>query len=162
MPTPAKQAIVAVIVEQLKNELAAIMKSAEAAYSGAKHEDAIAKSKYDTHGLELSYLAGAQFERANLLRSLIVQYQELQLKYFREGDPIGVSALAELENDEGILWFFIGISGASVKVEVDGVTIQIITPQSPLGRELLGRHPGDEITIHVGGRQQSWGILATH
>ena len=155
-----KQKIVDAIVEELKSELAGIMKSAEAAHGGAKHEDAVAKSKYDTHGLELSYLAGAQFERASVLRSQIGLYLELVLKKFAKNHPIQMSALVELASDDENLLFFLGIKGVSVRVQVDGKEIQVITPQSPLGSELLGLHEGDTVDVKRSGTLQCYSIIA--
>ena len=145
-----KQKIVTAIVAQLAEGLAAIIKSATAAHGGAVHEDAVAKSKYDTHGLELSYLAGAQFERANVLRALMTQYQEWQLKDFSAEDPIDLSAFIVLKGRDESQFFFLGISGVSLNVLVDGIAIRVITPQSPLGEHLLGLYEGDELELNLG------------
>ncbi len=39
--------------------------------------------------------------------------------------------------------------GGGVKLELDGVSIQVVTPQSPLGKALLGRLHGDVIEIRA-------------
>ena len=63
----SKTAVVKAILKVVDQEIEILERSAQEAHEGATHEDAVAKSKYDTHGLELSYLAGSQYERARKL-----------------------------------------------------------------------------------------------
>jgi transcription elongation GreA/GreB family factor len=150
-----KAKILAAVVAHFKTEVADILKSAEAAHGGATHEDAVAKSKYDTHALELSYLAGAQYERAAAVNSLVAQYQALTLKPFAETDAIDVTAVVVVENEKGErTHYFIGLPGSGAKVAVEDAVLLLITPQSPLGIELIGLFTGDEVYITRNGKQQ--------
>jgi transcription elongation GreA/GreB family factor len=38
-------------------------------------------------------------------------------------------------------------------------TIQVVTPHSPLGRGLLGKRPGDECEVAVGGKIRQLAIV---
>ena len=121
-----------------KEKLAA---SAEAAHRGAIHEDAIAKSKYETHGLELGYLANSQYERIKRLESDIALFQEMSLRDFSEKDCIEETAVVKLESH----FYFISRFGAGYKFELDYYWIQVISPQSPLGSMLIGSFLGDTV-----------------
>ena len=55
------------LIKQINDELEVIKKSAEIAHDDATHEESRAENKYDTRGLESSYLAGAQMERVRIL-----------------------------------------------------------------------------------------------
>jgi len=41
---------------------------------------------------------------------------------------------------------------------VDGAAVQVITPQSPLGRELLGKSVGDAVEVRVAGKVRSYEV----
>ncbi len=57
-------------------------------------------------------------------------------------------ALGSLVKANGINLF---VSGALPKIVVDGITIIALSPQSPLGSQLLGRQTGFSFTIHQTG-----------
>ncbi|SMF49310.1 hypothetical protein [Pseudobacteriovorax antillogorgiicola] len=136
-----------IIVAQMRQNLDDIVRSAQAAHGGATHEDAVAKSKYDTHGLELSYLAGSQFERANLLRADIVSFSALKPTLFDKDQAIGVSCLVSLEsihpNQKKLV--FLSPYGAGMTVNWQTSPVSIVSPESPLGVELVDSFAGDEI-----------------
>lgn len=146
-----KQQIVRLIQQHLQQELQVIQQSAAAASSGAKHEDAIAKSKYDTHGLELSYLAGAQAERARLIRG---QIRALQALTFSQGDFVAVGSLVRTDcPSDSQHYYFLCQQGAGVKLEQNGCAITVISPESPIGGQLLDASVGDEVVIRGTERQ---------
>jgi transcription elongation GreA/GreB family factor len=43
--------------------------------------------------------------------------------------------------------YFFGPRAGGLEVSVDGTGVLVITPQSPLGRELLGKHVGDSVRL---------------
>ena len=55
-----KKALIGKIIEQLTAELELFAKAARASHAEATHEQSKAESKYDTRGLEASYLARGQ------------------------------------------------------------------------------------------------------
>jgi transcription elongation GreA/GreB family factor len=42
---------------------------------------------------------------------------------------------------------------------MDGVDVQVITPQSALGRELLGKMVGDVVEVKLQGKARSYEIV---
>ena len=55
----------------------------------------------------------------------------------------------------GIGALLLGPDGAGLKLQHDGQEITLITPHAPLGRQLLGQGPGDQIQAAT----QAWQVL---
>ncbi len=49
----------------------------------------------------------------------------------------------------------LGPDGAGLKLQHDGQEITLITPHAPLGRQLLGQGPGDQVQAAT----QAWEVL---
>lgn len=137
------------IKAQLAEELAFLTKAAKAAHDAATNEESKAEDQYDTRGLEASYLAGAQSQRAAEVQKTLALYQTLELKAPAAGAPIAATALVELESGGKTSLYFIAPYGAGMNLEIDGVTVHVITSQSPLGEELIGRKPGDLVEVEL-------------
>ncbi len=135
------------LLDALKAELEATLKAAEVAREGATHEDAVAKSKYDTHGLELSYLAGSQFERARQMEAKITLLESNPFRMFGEDDEIDVGALVTLRasGKTQSQSYLISNIGAGLDLDFDGRPILVISPESPLGSRLVTRYAGELI-----------------
>lgn len=132
-------------LEQLFDDLKA---SAQEARDAATNEESKAENKYDTRGLEASYLAGAQAERAVKLVEAITHLKKIELLSFNQGDQIKVSALTELETDKGEnRYFFILPHGGGNKITHENKEVRIITPTSPLGSKLIGKFEGDSFKL---------------
>lgn len=144
-----KQAIVEKIKTKLSEELGYLTKAAIAAHEAATGEESKAEDQYDTRGLEASYLAGAQSQRAAEVQKTLALYQSLEIAQFSPTDRIAATALMELESERKRAMYFLAPYGTGMTIEVDGITIQVITAQSPLGEELLGRRAGDLVEIEL-------------
>ncbi|MFK7825877.1 MAG: hypothetical protein AB8G05_17120 [Oligoflexales bacterium] len=153
--------LLGLIIKSLETEFAAIIKSAESAYQGATHEDAVSKSKYETHGLELSYLAGSQFERARVLKQQIMSLSNKVFKTFKNSDEIAAEALVTMQASENRKYHYLVYSlGAGLKLDLLGKTIQVISPQSAIGNELIGAFLDDDIFIERGNKVEEWKVVA--
>lgn len=137
-----KAALVQKIISQLSAELEASLQSARAAHAEATDEQSKAENKYDTRGLEASYLAKGQSRQAAETRDAIVQFSNLELRSFSESDAIDVGALVELETKAGRILYFLGPSAGGTEITVSKTEVWVITPQSPLGQLLLGEKQG--------------------
>src|ERR1700734_932463 len=81
---------------KLETELQSITLAAKAAHEAATHEESKAEDSHDTRGIESSYLAGAQAQRASEILQQIHGYKFMKLKEFSSKDPIAATALVEL------------------------------------------------------------------
>jgi transcription elongation GreA/GreB family factor len=152
-----KTEILALILERLRAELELLTRAALATHAEATHEENKAEDKYDTRGLEASYLAHGQSRAAEEAADAVAQFQSLALRDFAAGEAIALGALVRLDDDAR---YFIGPKAGGTEVEAGGATIMVITPSSPLGRQLVGRRQGDRIALALGGKSSERTISA--
>lgn len=157
-----KKALINLIIDKLEAERAALAEAAISTYEAATHEESEAEDQYDTRGLEASYLAGAQAKRVIDLDQFITYCKFFDAKPFGEDDPINAGALVELDHDGKITWAFLLPKGGGMSVEFGGHTIQIVTPKSPLGDAIVGRHAGDVALVDTGRETREYEIVSVH
>jgi hypothetical protein len=155
-----KRALIAVLREDIARAVAVISRAATESREAATHEEAKPENDKDTRAIEAAYLAGAQAERARELDRAAAALAALPLRRFGPGDPISASALIELEHDGVTQLYFLAPQGGGMRAVVDGVEVQILTPQSALGRELLGKTAGDVVELTGPRRARSYEIVA--
>ena len=149
----SKEALVADALAQLKQDLLAMTQQARATAEGATHEESRPENSKDTRGLEASYLARGQAARVNQLETELQRLQHMPLEVFGDDDVISASALVELCTLEGErVTLFLVTGGGGISVGVGDVVVQLVSPQAPLGRAVLGRELSDEVTLRVGAR----------
>ncbi|WP_017477372.1 GreA/GreB family elongation factor [Pseudomonas sp. PAMC 26793] len=154
-----KHAVHQLVLDKLAVDLDIAQRAAQTAHETATHEENIAENKYDTLGLEASYLAAGQARRVEEIKQALTLCQNMQLRAYDDQRGIEVGALLGLvdENDRQ-QWLFLAPDGAGLKVDVVGQPVTVITPRSPLGKSLLGKFEGDEVEILVGGARQQFAV----
>src|SRR6202142_627676 len=155
-----KRALIKKIVARLTDELEVYFRAARASRAEATHEQSKAENKYDPRGLEASYLARGQSKQAVEIQGAIAAFEKLDTRKFGADEPINVGAFVELEFDGEKTAFFIGPRGGGTEVLHQKREILVITPQSPLGEQLLGRKQGDQPHINFGGAKQTVKIVS--
>ena len=75
-----KRAIIKKIIVRLKEELQVYFRAAQFSRAEATHESSKAESKYDTRGLEASYLARGQSRQAAEIEAAIAEFEKLPVK----------------------------------------------------------------------------------
>jgi transcription elongation GreA/GreB family factor len=154
-----KAELVRHIIDVLEQDLAAISAAAKETYQAATNEESKPENKYDTRALEASYLAGAQAKRVRDLEATLGIFKTLRPKTFSADQSIESTALVEVELSGKRSWIFLVPARGSLAVEFGGRSIQVITPQSPLGEGLLGLEIGDVAKIDQGPRQLAYEVL---
>ena len=147
-----KKALIEKIVLRLTGEIEAYFRAAQATHAESTHEQSKAENKYDTRALEASYLAHGQSRQAGEMEDALASYKSMEPSAFGVHEPIGVGALVELDHDGQITCYFLGGKAGGIEVEHEGRQVFVITPQSPLARQLQGRKQGDRIQFPPGGR----------
>jgi transcription elongation GreA/GreB family factor len=156
-----KTQLLELITATLARNLDVAQRAAQTAYETATHEENVAENKYDTLGLEASYLATGQARRTEEIRQSLVKYQGLVLRDYDATVGIQVGALIELENTLGDRQHvFLGPDAAGLTLTLDDTAVTVITPHAPLGMALLGKFEGDEVSIRIGNSLQHSEILA--
>jgi len=85
-----KPELLARIVTRLQTELELLTTAALATHAEATDEENKAEDKYDTRGLEASYLAHGQSKAAEETALALAQFQALVLRDFAANEPIGL------------------------------------------------------------------------
>lgn len=154
-----KHTVLKLIVATLKVDLDLLQRAAQTAYETATHEENIADNKYDTLGLEASYLATGQARRAEEIRQSLVLFENLNLRPFDAERGIQIGDLVSLEADNGSQQqLFLGPDAAGLKIQHDNRLITVITPRAPLGKSLIGKAQDDSVEITINGTRQSFDI----
>jgi transcription elongation GreA/GreB family factor len=142
-----KKAVLAALKLQLQSELERAQKRAKDAAAGATHEENRAEGDKDMRATEASYVARGQAGRASEMEEDFVRISALELLDFKPGQRIAISALIELSHEAKQLHYFLVPAAGGERLKVAGTEIQTLTPQSPLGRALLGLSEGDEAEL---------------
>jgi transcription elongation GreA/GreB family factor len=155
-----KRALVRKIVALLDAELEGYAKSARAAHADATDPQSKAENKYDTRGLEASYLAHGQSRQAAETELARQQFLALPVREFGAGEAIDLGALVEVAGEDGRAFYFLGPSAGGAEIAHEKKTVLVITPQSPLGRQLVGQKAGAHLPLALGGARRNLKIVA--
>lgn len=153
-----KQALVEKIIARLAEELALYSKAARATRAEATDEQSKAENKYDTRGLEASYLARGQSRQASEIGQAIHEFESLAIREFGPADPICLGALVELEAKKERSFYFIGPRAGGTEIMHEKTEVLVITSQSPLGEQLVGKKQGDRLQIEIGGSRNTYRV----
>ncbi|MBA55536.1 MAG: transcription elongation factor [Pseudomonadales bacterium] len=161
MPTTIhKHQLHAVILTALKELVDNAQAAVDRAYEAATHEENIAENKYDTLGLEASYLTQGQARRLAECKADLAAFEALQPKTLSGNDKVSVGALVTLlDENECEHRFFLGPAAGGVKVRFNDCDIVIITTAAPLGKALLNSVAGDEVVVKITDKQTCYEIL---
>jgi transcription elongation GreA/GreB family factor len=155
-----KSELIEKIITSLTESLTVLEKAARASHEEATHESSKAESKYDTRGLEAAYLAGGHARQAKEILDSIKAYEALVTRDFASIEPIGLTALVELDADGSHSTYFIGSRNGGLEITHRRKEIMVITPQPPLGQNLMGRKAGQRWAAKLGGSTVKYHIAS--
>jgi transcription elongation GreA/GreB family factor len=161
---PVKKSVLRqTILQALQLELARQTSAAQLARDEAISEESRAQNKWDTHSQEAAYLAEGQAKLAAEIGSTIELYTTLNLPEFAADAIIAVGAVVELETTgDSNAWYFIGPRAGGLEIQFEGHSVLVLTPNSPLGRQLIGKRVGDTVTSTGRGAPVTQRIVAVH
>ena len=154
-----KNALIRKLIEITKSNLQVAYDAAQSTYDIATNEESKAENKYDTRGLEASYLAGAQAERVADIKATLASYENLSIRTFTEDSKIALTALVEICSNGKKSQVLLMPKGGGQNIEFEKQQIQVITPNSPLGKNLIGKEVGDIIQISAADKFRDYEIL---
>lgn len=145
-----KKIIVRKIITALQAQLDAYTRAAHDAHAAATDPGSKAENKYDTRSLEASYLARGQALRVAEAEQTLRDFSAPALLNDHSGKPATLGSLVMLESLQEQSLYFIGPSAGGTEVENEGHQVLVITPSSPLGKQLLGKKQGEEFSLQIG------------
>jgi hypothetical protein len=155
-----KRKVLELLRVKLDADLRSFTTSQGAAQEGATHEQTRQEDPKDTRAIEATYLARGLAERVELMRDAIAKFARLELVDFGPEDPIGLTALVGLEQEGESAYFLVPCAGGET-LALDGTTIRTLTPASPMGRALIGKHVDDDVELGLPGKRRTARIAWT-
>ena len=151
------------VLERLAEDLRQTEQAARAAHEAAIHEENIAENKYDTLGLEAAYLATGQARRAEAIRQAIANWLQFCPRPYNADIGIELGALVCLVDcGDKQQQLFLGQDGGSMQLVIGAELVQVISSEAPLGRAMLGKCEGDEVSIQIARIRQQFEVLRVH
>ncbi len=144
-----KPMILKALIAELEEELRRLMAANEQASAGATDSEARAETKWDTCGLESSYLARGHAQQFKTLAAEVHNLRGFVAPDYT-GRPVGVGALVEVDMGGEAMLFFLLHCGGGIDLTVEGREVTVITPESPGGAALLDKQPGDSFSFRAG------------
>ncbi|MCD8535784.1 MAG: transcription elongation factor GreAB [Verrucomicrobia bacterium] len=155
-----KHKIIELVCRQLQADLQIYFRAAHAARFEATHEQSKPENKYDTRGLEASYLARGQSRQAQETQAALSAFEQLGTQLYSGNKPIDISDLVELQSASGFerMLVFIGPSAGGTEVELDGQEVVVVTPSSPIGSQIVGQLSGHQVRLPGAAPENHWTI----
>jgi len=145
-----KDEVIAALIAALETELAAAEHASRDAASYATDEESRAESKWDTQGLEASYLAAGQAGQAKQLLNALSQLKGQRSELEQPCRVVQRGTLAQCQIGRTTDWFFFAPSGGGETLKLDSGEVTVITQESPLARSLVGCMAGSDFTLPNG------------
>ena len=140
-----KAQVIAAIVATLQESLDAVERTAQMARDETTGGESKAEGKYDTRSTEASYLARGQAWRIAELRQLFAWFGNLDGSVALTPLTARTGALVELQGEQQETVFLAPVGGT--QVTVDGHTVRVISPASPLGSAMAETEVGDVFEV---------------
>lgn len=151
------------VLKRLAEDLLQAEQAMRAAHETAIHEENIAENKYDTLGLEAAYLAFGQARRAEAIRQAMDNWRKFHPLPYDASKGIQLGALVCLvDTDDNQQQLFLGPDGGSMKLVSGAQLVHVISKEAPLGRAMLGKCRGDELSIQVALIRRQYEVLRVH
>ena len=140
-----KRLVIDAVREELRQQFELLKRASNTARADATDEESRARSKYDTQGLEASYLAAGQAERAEELAATMNTFNAAPFPPFTAQDSITEGALVEASFNDDTEWFLLAPCAGGLNVEVGGKEITVLAPGAPLRKQLQGLRNGGQV-----------------
>ncbi|MGB0263987.1 MAG: transcription elongation factor GreAB [Opitutales bacterium] len=138
------------LLATVRAEVRLAVEASQDAADYATDEESRADSQWDTQGLEASYLAAGQAGMAKQWAEAVEELQSERDELLQPKAQVALGALFRCAMGAGEEYFFFaGVAGGHV-VPLEGQSVTVITPQSPLAHRLLGLRAGDEFVLPNG------------
>ena len=140
-----KAEIIREILHSLREDFESRLRVSKTTRELGNNSESRAEGKYDTLSIEENYLADGLARQAESAAQAITLIEKTQLRAFANNDPIDLSALIEIQFAHATEWFFLAPVAGGTEVICAGTPVTVVTPESPLGKQLLGSHAGGKI-----------------
>lgn len=145
-----KTTVFAAVLDRLRDDLAARRGAAESARAEATSDQSRSENKYDTRGLEASYLARGHALSTAELEADLAALGAFALPVAAPGARAELGTLVETSIAGSADWYFLLPCGGGREVDCGGARITVVTPASPMGGKLMGLRAGSMFPLRPG------------
>ena len=157
-----KQRLLDEIISALEALYQDAFDAAMRAYDTATNEESEAENKYDTLGLEASYLAQGQSKRVTECEADLNTFKKFKINESDSQNSIGIGSVINMQDElDKELNIFLGPAAGGLNIQLDDTNITLITPSSPLGKILIGHSVDDEVELKLGHTNKYYTIMKT-
>ncbi|MFC5050388.1 hypothetical protein ACFPK9_07170 [Rubritalea spongiae] len=143
----SKHDLIQSVLKSLQHDLDVLRKAALETHRSSTSEESKAEGKYDTRGLEASYLAEAQAEQVVQLEESIAKFTKINTDELNGDEPIASGSMIIVSTDENDLAYLMLPAGGGMQLSSQGLDFTVITPDSPVGSALIGRNVGEQVEL---------------
>ena len=136
-PRALKKAIIEAVIRKLELELGRQTQANAQSNAATSFSAANAEKQRDTTGFEAAFLAHGYARHCMDLVRQLEALKSMPVEDFT-GQEIDVGALVEVDFDGETDCYLLLNCGGGIEVESDGCKVTVITPESPLGKLLVG------------------------
>lgn len=147
----SKHDLIQQVIAALREDLDVLRKAALETHSSSTDAQSKQEGKYDTRGLEASYLAEAQAEKVVLLEEHVSKLDQLPTDDLDDDSPIAPGAMVIVSSGDVDLSYMMLPAGGGMTLSSQGLDFIVVTPDSPIGSALLGKNVGDTVELHQHG-----------
>ena len=140
-----KEKLLKQLLGQIEKQLATMQQAARASHDAATGSEAKAEGKYDTRGLEASYLASAQIEQCEKLSKAIDTLNAFTFPTLEPDPSAKAGNIVEVESNGNLQYYFLLPCGGGMTLIHEDGDITTLTPEAPLYQAILGNKAGSLI-----------------
>lgn len=162
-PTYDPLSVKQTLVEALVGELARMAGSAARSAEEATGEMYVGSDRTRNRGergkfLESAYYLSARAKQAEEYADLARRLREMDLSSARKAREGALLHLREEGRDE-TLRFFLAPGGMGVRLDAGPFPVEVVSPDSPLGRALIGKRPASRVSVNLPAGSRHYHIL---
>ena len=140
-----KSAIITQLLGALRERHARMLRAARDAHEAATNEESKAEDKYDTRGLEASYLAAGQAGLVEELATSIGVFERLLAEVTAPVRTVGPGALVEVDFGGERVFYLLASRAGGLEGKFERCEVTVLAPEAPLRKKLLGLEAGARI-----------------
>lgn len=143
----SKHDLIQQVTTALQSDLDVLRKAAMETHQDSTGAESKAEGKYDTRGLEASYLAEAQAGKVLHLEESISKLKQLSTDDVEDDQPIAPGCMVIVSTDDNDLSYMMLPAGGGMSLSSQGLEFIVVTPDSPIGAALLGKYLGNKVEL---------------
>jgi hypothetical protein len=140
-----KDTVISNLLRQMEEKIAITRSALTETSENANGDEAKPEGKYDTRAIEAAYLAEAQAAQLVIAEESLATLKRFAPSPFEMTEVIGAGALVEVDQEGEICFYLLAPTGGGLMTEYLGCDVTVVTPDSRLYQDLIGKKMGDEL-----------------